>query len=198
MLALTIDYHQRHRVELEAARTIAAQLADRHIILPLDLSAFGGSALTDDIDVPQGRGRGGHSGDLRPGAQHRLPQPRAGLGRGGGRARPVRRGQCARLFGLSRLPPRFHRRVRGARQPGDQGRGRGRRRSPIHAPLQAHDQGRHRARGGAARARRGDQPQLLRPGERRRRVRPVRRLPPARQGVRGGRAARPDALRGRR
>ena len=48
MLALTIDYHQRHRVELEAARTIAAGLADRHIILPLDLSAFGGSSLTDD------------------------------------------------------------------------------------------------------------------------------------------------------
>ena len=48
VLALTIDYHQRHRVELEAARTIAAQLADRHIILPIDLSAFGGSSLTDD------------------------------------------------------------------------------------------------------------------------------------------------------
>ena len=54
VLALTIDYHQRHRVELEAARHIAATLADRHIILPLDLSAFGGSALTADIDVPKG------------------------------------------------------------------------------------------------------------------------------------------------
>jgi 7-cyano-7-deazaguanine synthase len=47
VLALTIDYHQRHRVELDAARTIAARLADRHIVLPLDLSAFGGSSLTD-------------------------------------------------------------------------------------------------------------------------------------------------------
>ena len=56
VLALTIDYHQRHRVELDAARTIAAALADRHIVLPLDLSAFGGSALTDDIDVPKGGG----------------------------------------------------------------------------------------------------------------------------------------------
>ena len=54
VLALTIDYQQRHRVELDAARTIAALLADRHIILPLDLSAFGGSALTADIDVPKG------------------------------------------------------------------------------------------------------------------------------------------------
>ena len=53
VLALTIDYHQRHRVELEAARTIAAQLADHHIVLPLDLSAFGGSALTADIAVPK-------------------------------------------------------------------------------------------------------------------------------------------------
>ena len=48
VLALTIDYHQRHRVVLDAARTIAGELADRHIVLPLDLSAFGGSSLTDD------------------------------------------------------------------------------------------------------------------------------------------------------
>ena len=54
VLALTVDYHQRHRVELDAARKIAAQLAERHIILPIDLSAFGGSALTADIDVPKG------------------------------------------------------------------------------------------------------------------------------------------------
>lgn len=59
VLALTIDYHQRHRVELDAARTIAARLADRHIVLPLDLSAFGGSALTGDIDVPKGGVEGG-------------------------------------------------------------------------------------------------------------------------------------------
>ena len=53
VLALTIDYHQRHRIELDAARTIAAELAERQIVLPLDLSAFGGSALTADIDVPK-------------------------------------------------------------------------------------------------------------------------------------------------
>src|SRR4249919_1464763 len=51
--ALTIDYNQRHRVELEAARRIAGQLADRHIVLPLDLRAFGGSALTSDLAVPK-------------------------------------------------------------------------------------------------------------------------------------------------
>jgi len=53
VLALTIDYNQRHRIELEAAARIASQLADRHIVLPLDLRAFGGSALTADIDVPK-------------------------------------------------------------------------------------------------------------------------------------------------
>lgn len=52
--ALTIDYNQRHRVELDAARRIAQVLGvERHIILPLDLTAFGGSALTADIDVPK-------------------------------------------------------------------------------------------------------------------------------------------------
>jgi 7-cyano-7-deazaguanine synthase len=53
VVALTVDYNQRHRVELGAARTIAGALADRHIVLPLDLRAFGGSALTSDIDVPK-------------------------------------------------------------------------------------------------------------------------------------------------
>jgi len=51
--ALTVDYNQRHRVELEAARKIASELADRHIVLPLDLRAFGGSALTADLEVPK-------------------------------------------------------------------------------------------------------------------------------------------------
>jgi len=52
-VALTVDYGQRHRVELDAAARIAAGMAERHIVLPLDLRAFGGSALTDDIAVPK-------------------------------------------------------------------------------------------------------------------------------------------------
>jgi 7-cyano-7-deazaguanine synthase len=52
--ALTIDYNQRHRIELESAARIAKHLgAVEHIILPLDLSRFGGSALTADIAVPK-------------------------------------------------------------------------------------------------------------------------------------------------
>ena len=53
VLALTVDYHQRHRIELEAAERVAALLADRHIVVPLNLSAFGGSALTSDVAVPK-------------------------------------------------------------------------------------------------------------------------------------------------
>lgn len=54
LLALSFDYNQRHRVELDAARRVATALgAERHIVLPMDLSAFGGSALTADIDVPK-------------------------------------------------------------------------------------------------------------------------------------------------
>lgn len=54
LAALTIDYNQRHRVELEAAKRVAAALqVDRHVTLPLNLRAFGGSSLTDDIDVPK-------------------------------------------------------------------------------------------------------------------------------------------------
>lgn len=60
VLALTVNYNQRHLVELASARRIAAELgAERHIVLPIDLRAFGGSSLTDDIDVPkEGAGLG--------------------------------------------------------------------------------------------------------------------------------------------
>ena len=56
VIALTVDYGQRHRIELEAAAAIAARLAARHVVLKLDLRAFGGSALTDDIAVPKDGG----------------------------------------------------------------------------------------------------------------------------------------------
>jgi len=54
--ALTFDYGQRHRQELEAARRVAAALgAADHRLMRIDLAAFGGSALTAEIPVPKGR-----------------------------------------------------------------------------------------------------------------------------------------------
>jgi len=54
--ALSFDYGQRHRIELEAARRVAAALgAVRHLVARIGLDVFGGSALTDDIDVPKAR-----------------------------------------------------------------------------------------------------------------------------------------------
>lgn len=51
---LAFDYGQRHRIELERARVVSSRLgAVRHVTVRLDLSAFGGSALTDDIAVPK-------------------------------------------------------------------------------------------------------------------------------------------------
>ena len=51
--ALAVDYGQRHRSELEAARRVTAEAGVPLKILPLDLRAIGGSALTADIDVPE-------------------------------------------------------------------------------------------------------------------------------------------------
>ncbi|GAA3786012.1 7-cyano-7-deazaguanine synthase QueC [Qipengyuania pelagi] len=52
--ALSVDYGQRHRRELQSARDIGRRLGvTRHVELPLDLRQFGGSALTDDIAVPK-------------------------------------------------------------------------------------------------------------------------------------------------
>jgi 7-cyano-7-deazaguanine synthase len=52
LVALTVDYRQRHRIELDAARAVAAHLGvERHIVLPIDLTVFGGSALTGDMPV---------------------------------------------------------------------------------------------------------------------------------------------------
>lgn len=54
--ALTIDYGQRHRRELEAARGVADFLhAREHVIVAVDFSLFGKSALTDRVDVPKDR-----------------------------------------------------------------------------------------------------------------------------------------------
>jgi len=54
--ALSFDYGQRHRIETEAARRVADSLgAKEHRVAKIDLRIFGGSALTDDVDVPKKR-----------------------------------------------------------------------------------------------------------------------------------------------
>jgi 7-cyano-7-deazaguanine synthase len=56
VFALSVDYGQRHRFELEAARRVAESLGvERHVTVPVGLDRIGGSALTDHFDVPQGR-----------------------------------------------------------------------------------------------------------------------------------------------
>ncbi|HZW06929.1 MAG TPA: 7-cyano-7-deazaguanine synthase QueC [Phycisphaerales bacterium] len=57
--AMSFDYGQRHRHELAAAARVAEALgAAGHVVVPLDLRAFGGSALTADVAVPKGRDEG--------------------------------------------------------------------------------------------------------------------------------------------
>ena len=54
--ALAVDYGQRHRVELDAARRVASALgAAGHRVVAVDLRAIGGSALTADLEVPRDR-----------------------------------------------------------------------------------------------------------------------------------------------
>ena len=53
--ALVVDYGQRHRHELEAAKKLSEEAGIPFRVMPLHLRVFGGSALTDDIDVPHGR-----------------------------------------------------------------------------------------------------------------------------------------------
>ncbi len=56
LYALSIDYGQRHRFELQAAQRVAESLGvRRHAIERIDLAQFGGSALTAEIEVPKGR-----------------------------------------------------------------------------------------------------------------------------------------------
>jgi 7-cyano-7-deazaguanine synthase len=61
--ALTFDYGQRHRLEIERARQVAAALgAAAHKIVAVDLRTFGGSALTADLPVPDARAEIGAAG----------------------------------------------------------------------------------------------------------------------------------------
>ena len=63
--ALAIDYGQRHRVEIDAARRVADALGLASFrVVKVDLAALGGSALTDDVDVPKDRDEADIGGDI--------------------------------------------------------------------------------------------------------------------------------------
>ena len=189
VLALTVDYNQRHRVEIEAARRIAAALADRHIVLPLDLRAFGGSALTSDTDVPKD--------GVQPGIPVTYVPARNLVFLSLALAWAEAEGARDLFIGVNALDysgypdcrpefvAGFEQLARLATKAGSEG-------EADHDPraAAAHDQGGHRARGEPARARRGAQPQLLRSAAGRKPLRPVRRLPAACQGLRRSRACR--------
>ena len=56
LFAISFNYGQRHKIELERAKTVAREIKTKeHRIIDIDLRQFGGSALTDDIDVPTHR-----------------------------------------------------------------------------------------------------------------------------------------------
>jgi len=59
-LAVTVDYGQRHRIELERAAQVARYLGAEHLVAGVDLSPWGGSSLTDaSLEVPDAQGRSG-------------------------------------------------------------------------------------------------------------------------------------------
>jgi 7-cyano-7-deazaguanine synthase len=64
VFALSFRYGQRHALELERAAAIAAKAGARHVVLDLNLSQFGGSALTADIAVPKDRNEAEMAGSI--------------------------------------------------------------------------------------------------------------------------------------
>ena len=63
--ALSFDYGQRHRIELDAARRVVAALGIKHhAVTAIDLRQFGGSALTSDVAVPKDRDLRAHSTEI--------------------------------------------------------------------------------------------------------------------------------------
>jgi len=64
-ITLCFDYGQRHRVELKKSRALSRKMgAQEHKEVKIDLRQFGGSALTDDIEVPKGRSEGEMTADI--------------------------------------------------------------------------------------------------------------------------------------
>ncbi len=78
LYALSFDYLQRHRIELESAAKVAASLgAKEHLVVKIDLREIGGSALTSDIEVPKAGPEVGKPGSQEAkepeGTSHHIP-----------------------------------------------------------------------------------------------------------------------------
>ena len=88
LYALTFDYNQRHKRELESARLVASSLGvKKHLIIRFDLSEIGGSALTSETEVPKNRIQKTappHPLPQGEGASIKIPAPSRGEGKGGG------------------------------------------------------------------------------------------------------------------
>ncbi len=168
VFALSVDYGQRHRVELEKAAAVAKALgATDHRTVKLDLRAIGGSALTADVAVPKDRS----ADDMDHGIPVTYVPARNTilLGLALGYAETVGAFDIfigANVLDYSGYPdcrPEFLERVREPREPGDEGRSG--RRGEVPRPLAApqDDEGRDHPRRRESRRRLRADAELLRP-----------------------------------
>ena len=170
-------------------RALSRPSSPTGVVLPLDLRAFGGSARPDIEVLKDGLGEG-IPVTYVPARNTIFLSLALGLAEGAGPATSA--SESTRSIIRAIPTSRIYRRVPAACEPRDQGGSRGRA-VPDPRAAARHDQGRHR-RSAAARTRSGAQPQLLRPASRRPPLRPMRRLPPPREGLRGGRESRTPRL----
>ncbi len=193
LYALTVAYGQRHAVELEAARRVAAALGvARHVELQLDLSAFGGSSLTGSGPVPKDRpiGGAGIPSTYVPARNTVFLSLALAWAEALGAADIFIGVNAVDYSGYPDCRPEFiesfERTAALATRAGVDGA----RFTHPHAAHQHDERGDHPARPGARPRLRADQ-QLLRPGARRRAVRAMRQLRAQGARVRRGRRARP-------
>ncbi len=196
LYALSIRYGQIHAREIEAARAVARVLGvARHLELAVDLAAFGGSALVGDGAIPKDRALE---------SDHSIPSTYV----------PARNtvflslalawaevvGATAIVIGVNALDysgypdcrPEYLEAFERMADARDQGRRRGPP-APDSRPVAALVEGRHHPPRHHSRAGLRRDAQLLRSGRLRRAVRPLRQLPPASEGLRGGGCQRPFA-----
>ena len=191
LYALSVDYGQRHRFELQAARRVAQALGvTRHVVLSVDLAQLGGSALTDAIAVPKDR----PADEMAHGIPVTYVPARNTVLLSLALAYAEVVGAADIFLGVNAIDysgypdcrPEYIAAFTAMANLATKAGVEGRLKFTIHAPLIALDQGRdHPPRRGVGRRLRPD-PLLLRPRPGRRELRPLRRLSAAPQRVRRG------------